>query len=64
MAQIPSEEQIKEITEKNDQEIADKVAAQAAEGKGFDLPADGHGPGVLPEEIWKNLPGKTEQNNG
>jgi hypothetical protein len=64
MAHIPTEEEIKAIQDKNDQDIADKTADQATQGKSFNIPADGHGPGVVPEEVWKNLPGKEEQNNG
>lgn len=64
MANIPSQEEIDKITTKNSEEIADKTAAQKSLGKAFNLPADGHGSGVVPEEVWQNLPGKTEQNNG
>lgn len=34
-----------------------KRAEQELEGKGF----VNNGQGVIPEEIWKNLPGKTER---
>lgn len=62
MAQIPSEQEAKDIIDQNAAEHHEKAEAQAAEGKGFNVPADGHGPGVIPEETWKNLPGKVEAN--
>ena len=64
MANIPSEQEIKQIQDQNDQEIADKLESQIAQGKSFNISPDGHGPGVVPEPVWQNLPGKTEQSNG
>ena len=64
MANIPSEEHIRELQEENDKAIADKTVEQLQQGKTFNISGDGHGSGVVPEEIWQNLPGKKEQNNG
>lgn len=60
MATIPTQEESDQIKQQNQQDIEEKIRDQAAQGKGFALPLDGHGPGVIPEETWQNLPGKIE----
>jgi len=58
MANTPSPEEVKAIQEQNAADHQAKVEAQRAEGKTFTVPADGHSAGVLPEDVWKGLPGK------
>ncbi|MBS4040365.1 MAG: hypothetical protein KGZ81_07160 [Flavobacteriales bacterium] len=60
MAYIPTPEEVAEIQKQNQLEIEEKTIAQAQEGKSFNLPGDGSGPGVVPEDVWQNLPGKLE----
>lgn len=60
MAQVPTNDEIEIIKRKNREEIEAKALDQSAQGKPFNVPADGSGPGVIPEDVWKNLPGKTE----
>ena len=61
MANIPSEDKVKQLQEQAAKELADKVADQHAQGKSFHIDAGGHGPGVIPEETWQNLPGKVQE---
>lgn len=58
MAITPSQEDVAKILDQNQHDQEEKLEAQIAEGKTFNVPADGHGPGVVPEETWKDLPGK------
>ena len=53
MAQVPSEDEIKEAQLDTELQIADKKQSQEAQGKGFDVDPDGHAPGVVPEDIWQ-----------
>lgn len=53
MAQIPSQKEIDNIVSQNTQDHAAKADSQRSEGKSFNVPADGHGPGVVPETIWQ-----------
>lgn len=55
MAIQPSPEQIERINAQNALDIQKKTEQQAAEGKPFNLPADGHGSGVVPEDTWQEL---------
>ena len=58
MAQAPTQEKVTQVIAENQDEHDAKVDTQAAQGKSFLVPADGHGPGVIPEPVWRNLPGK------
>lgn len=55
MAIQPSPEEIERINAQNALDIQQKTAEQAAEGKSFNMPADGHGSGVVPEDVWQDL---------
>jgi len=57
MAQIPTKGQVALHQMQTSQEIADKIESQELEGKEFIVDRTGHGPGVIPEDVWKNLPG-------
>ncbi len=61
MAQVPNSEEVKEAQFATELEINQKRADQEAQGKGFIVPEDGHGPGVVPEDVWQ---GHKEQDNG
>ena len=63
MATKPSKSEVKRFQLQTDKAVARKLASQAKAGKKFELP-EGGGPGVIPERIWKNLPGKVEERNG
>lgn len=54
MANIPTQEQIDKLKAATQAEIDAKIISQKELGKDF-IPT---GAGVIPEEIWKNLPGK------
>lgn len=54
MASIPNSDQIKEAQLASELEITTKTLEQEALGKGFVVPEDGHGPGVIPEDIWQS----------
>jgi len=58
MARIPTPEEIAEAQRETRKKINDKRSKQVAQGKDFVIPEDNHGAGVVPEAIWKNLPGK------
>ena len=62
MATAPTQDEINQVLEQNMQEHQAKLEAQRAEGKAFDVPADGHGPGVVPEETWQA--GKAQPEGG
>lgn len=53
MAQIPTEDEIKIAQRESQKKITDKRAKQRAQGKDFEV--DEHGPGVVPEKVWKGL---------
>ena len=52
MASAPTDEDVKDLVDQNDREYQQKLEAQRAAGKSFITPADGHGPGVVPEDAW------------
>jgi len=52
MAQAPTPDEINTAREVTRLAFEEKQEAQLKEGKGFDVPADGHGAGVIPEAIW------------
>lgn len=54
MAQIPTQEEIDKLKSETQAAIDKKIIAQQKLGKDF-IPT---GAGVIPEKIWKNLPGK------
>lgn len=53
MAKLPSKKEVQEILKQNQQDHDSKAESQKAQGKSFIIPADGHGPGVVPETIWQ-----------
>lgn len=61
MATRSTPEEIERANAQTELEIKQKAEAQAAEGKSFIVAPDGHGPGVVPEDVWQ---GHKEQNNG
>ena len=54
MANIPTLEEIEKLKAETQAAIDEKTLTQKELGKDF-VPT---GAGVIPEEIWKNLPGK------
>lgn len=54
MANIPSIEEVEKLKLETEKEFQDKLESQKQLGKDFVLT----GAGVIPEEIWKSLPGK------
>lgn len=54
MAQIPTQKEIDKLKAQTQAEIDKKIKSQKKLGKGF-IPT---GAGVIPEDIWQNLPGK------
>ncbi len=59
MAQVPSTDEVRELQDQTAREEAEKLQAQQAQGKDF----VNHGQGVIPEDIWRNLPGKKLEND-
>lgn len=55
MAYAPTEEEAKELLAQTIAQDDKKFASQEKQGKGF----VNEGQGVIPESIWKTLPGKT-----
>ena len=53
MAQAPTEEQIKTAQSETKKKITDKRSKQRVQGKEFEV--SDHGPGVIPESVWKGL---------
>lgn len=53
MAIQPNPEDIERVNQENIQAIEQKTAEQNAHGKSFNLPADGHGSGIIPEDVWQ-----------
>lgn len=56
MAYVPTEAEVKDLLAQAQEANDKKTESQQAEGKGF----VNNGQGVVPEEVWKTLPGKTE----
>lgn len=56
MATVPNEQEVKTTLEQADQAEIEKLEAQKQEGKDF----VNNGQGVIPEDVWQNLPGKQE----
>ena len=56
MANIPTDAEVKKLLEQAQNAEDKKIASQEKQGKEF----VNNGQGVIPEAVWKNLPGKTE----
>lgn len=56
MANIPTEAEINKLLEQAQKADDKKLAAQEKQGKDF----VNNGQGVIPEAVWKTLPGKAE----
>lgn len=56
MAYVPTEAEVKDLLAQAQEADDKKTESQQAEGKDF----VNNGQGVIPEEVWKTLPGKTE----
>lgn len=54
MAHVPTEAEVKKLQEQSAAKEEKKLASQEANGKDF---ING-GQGVIPEAVWKSLPGK------
>lgn len=63
MARVPSDKEVKRIQEQSERAIERKTESQKEKGKDFVLP-EGGGSGVIPERIWKKLPGKQGGEDG
>jgi len=59
MAQAPTEKEVEKLVAKSTAQDEKKIASQATQGKEF----VNNGQGVMPEAVWKNLPGKTQEVN-
>lgn len=58
MAQVPSTDEVRELQDQSARAEELKLQAQQAQGKDF----VNYGQGVIPEEIWRNVPGKQISN--
>ena len=58
MAQVPSTDEVRAVQAQSAAEENEKTRLQLEQNKGF----ENHGQGVIPEEIWQNLPGKKAEN--
>lgn len=58
MANLPSNDEIRALQAQSAGEENAKIRSQLEENKIF----ENHGQGVIPEEIWRNLPGKKIDN--
>lgn len=56
MASVPNEQEVKTTLEEAEKADQAKLDAQKQEGKDF----VNNGQGVMPEDVWQNLPGKQE----
>lgn len=56
MAHVPTEKEIKKLQDQSLKSDEKKLASQNKQGKEF----VNSGQGVIPETVWKKLPGKTE----
>lgn len=54
MARALSEKTLEKILAKHDSAVISKTISQAKAGKDFVLDDGGHGPGVVPEGVWKS----------
>lgn len=54
MAKVPTEKEVAKLLEQTAAKDEKKLASQQAQGKDF----VNNGQGVIPESVWKNLPGK------
>lgn len=56
MATIPRKEEVTKLTKQSDTADEKKAASQEKQQKDF----VNSGQGVIPETVWKNLPGKAQ----
>lgn len=56
MAQVPDQNEVEKMQQASEQAEAEKRESQKQQGKEF----VNNGQGVMPEDVWQNLPGKTE----
>ena len=56
MANIPTEKEVEKLLAESETQDKKKTKSQKKQGKDF----VNNGQGVIPEAIWKNLPGKKE----
>ena len=56
MANIPTEKEVEKLLSESEAQDKKKTKSQKKQGKDF----VNNGQGVIPETIWKNLPGKKE----
>lgn len=54
MAHIPTEKEVEKLLEQSKKADEKKLVSQEKQGKDF----VNNGQGVIPETVWKNLPGK------
>ncbi len=54
MANVPTQREVEKLIEKATAQDEKKTESQAKQGKDF----VNYGQGVIPEAVWKNLPGK------
>lgn len=54
MAQVPTDKHIQQAQLETQQEINEKRIDQQLQGKDFVISDDGHGPGVIPEDVWQS----------
>ena len=59
MAKTPTANTVEKLLSQSEKAEAKKLESQRKKGKGF----TNYGQGVIPEQVWKNLPGK-EKSNG
>jgi len=57
MANVPTEAEIKKLQEQAEKADEKKKASQAKQNKDF----VNNGQGVIPEAVWKELPGKVSE---
>lgn len=57
MAKSPTEKEVEKLVNQSESQEQRKLASQEKQGKTF----VNQGQGVIPETVWKNLPGKTEE---
>lgn len=56
MANIPTDKEVEKLLKQSKKEEEKKLESQQKQGKDF----VNNGQGVIPEPVWKNLPGKVE----
>lgn len=59
MAHVPTNGEVEKLQASAEAKIQKKVEYQQAQGKDFVVDDEGHHSGVIPEAVWKGLPGKS-----